>query len=266
MLRGTKEKDIRAGKNSRKKRLRRKRRNYLLAGVILLVAVFSFAKLYHGRTIMTSAGPLPKKDYPASMIEFMEKYPQATQFVLDYPKKKNLHRPIDISGEVRRGEIPLFMQWDERWGYETYGDDFLGVNGCGPTTLSMVQCGLTGDTYWNPYEVARMADEQGYYVAGVGSSWDLMTSGARALGLNVHNVECNADAIINALQSGMILICSMGPGDFTYTGHFVALTGTDAAGNITVRDCNSRENSARTWTIEELLPQIVGLWGYSYQA
>ena len=36
------------------------------------------------------------------------------------------------------GSVPLFLQWDERWGYRSYGGDFLAVTGCGPTALSMV--------------------------------------------------------------------------------------------------------------------------------
>lgn len=263
MGRNTKDSGTGVRKPAQRKRAKR-RRKLILAATVLLLGGIVFAKMQNEKTIPTSAGRLSVKKYPLSMIEFMEKYPQATEFVLDYPKKKDLHKPIDISHEVVKGEIPLFMQWDERWGYETYGDDFLGVNGCGPTTLSMVQCGLTGDTRWNPYEVAKMADEQGYYVSGVGSAWELMDSGARALGLDVYEVGYSEEGIINALQSGLTIICSMGPGDFTYTGHFVALTGIDAGGKIIVRDCNSRDNSEKTWDISELFPQIAGLWGYCY--
>ncbi|MDO5540183.1 MAG: papain-like cysteine protease family protein [Eubacteriales bacterium] len=262
---GRNTKDIRTGmkKPGWRKRVKRRQKLILAIAVFLLGGII-FAKVHKEKTIPTSAGRLSPEKYPLSMIEFMEKYPQATKFVLDYPKKKDRHEPIDISGEVVKGEIPLFMQWDERWGYEMYGDDFLGVNGCGPTTLSMVQCGLTGDTRWNPYEVAKMADEQGYYVSGVGSSWELMDSGARALGLDVYEIGYSREAIISALQSGLTVICSMGPGDFTYTGHFVALTGIDSEGKIIVRDCNSRDNSERTWDISELFPQIAGLWAYGY--
>lgn len=44
----------------------------------------------------------PLKDYPASLVAFMKKYPEATEFVLDYPKYKNVHNKIDITGEVKR--------------------------------------------------------------------------------------------------------------------------------------------------------------------
>ena len=99
-----------------------------------------------------------QQGYPESLVELMERNPEARQFVMDYPEQADREEPIDISGDVNAGEIPLFLQWDERWGYETYGGDFLAVTGCGPTCLSMVYSGLSGDTRWNPYEVARMAE------------------------------------------------------------------------------------------------------------
>ena len=75
---------------------------------------------------------------PGSLVELYERNPEAWQFVLDYPAKKDQKEEIRLSGEITKGEIPLFLQWDERWGYETYGDDFLAVTGCGPTCLAMV--------------------------------------------------------------------------------------------------------------------------------
>jgi hypothetical protein len=75
---------------------------------------------------------------PDSLIEFEQKYPEATDFVENYHKYKNKSFDLDVSHEVRKDNIPLFIQWDKRWGYKTYGSNFLGVNGCGPTSLSMV--------------------------------------------------------------------------------------------------------------------------------
>ncbi|MGI6017662.1 MAG: C39 family peptidase [Marvinbryantia sp.] len=259
------------GKNTREKRKSRKKKRhgkhlcFFAVTLLFVVGTLFGIKLMKDRTVPVISGWFSTEEYPESLVAFAKKYPQAEEFVRNYPKKKDLHRPIDLSGEVTKGEVPLFLQWDERWGYEWYGDDFLGVNGCGPTTLSMVYCGLTGDSCWNPYEVAKMADKSGYYVSGVGSSWDLMSAGAQKLGLTVHEVGYGEAEILNALGSGLTLICSMGPGDFTYTGHFVALTGIDSDGKIIVRDCNSPANSGKTWDISELMPQIAGVWGYSYE-
>ena len=30
-------------------------------------------------------------------------------------------------------QFPLFLQWDKRWGYVSYGGSIIGLSGCGPT-------------------------------------------------------------------------------------------------------------------------------------
>lgn len=201
--------------------------------------------------------------YPESLLELLEKNEEAASFVLAYPEKKDENPPKDISGEVERGEIPLFIQWDERWGYEQYGGDFLAVTGCGPTCLSMVYSGLTGDTSYNPWEMACFAEQNGFYVEGTGTSWDLMTSGARMLGLNAGEVIFDEEHILRELEEGRPIICTMRPGDFTTTGHFIVLKSVDDNGEICVCDPNSPDNSSRTWPVDTLMPQIKNLWSYS---
>ena len=206
---------------------------------------------------------LIQNQIPESLLELKEKYPQTAAFVDSYPWKKNLSFSLDLSEEVAAGTVPLFLQWDERWGYRTYGNNFFAVNGCGPTCLSMVVCGLTGNTDWNPYAVGVFSENSGYYVPGEGTAWSLMTEGAASLGLVSQCGEASAAYISGQLSQGHPIICSMYPGDFTYTGHFIVLTEVDEAGNVAVNDPNSRENSERHWRMEELLPQIHALWSFS---
>lgn len=248
-----------------KKRINRKKqlRQRIFIVLTLLVLIFLFFTKVTGFAASITAQRLRANDYPASLVSLMERNPEAKQFVMDYSKNIDKHETIDLSGEITQGEIPLFLQWDERWGYEIYGNDFLAVTGCGPTCLSMIKCGLTGDTQWNPYQVASFSDQSGYYVPGAGSSWDLMENGATSLGLQVHNIALSAEEITSALQSGMPIICYMRPGDFTTSGHFIVLAGLDEKGKIIVRDPNSRKNSKKSWNIDTLIPQIKGLWAYS---
>ena len=244
---------------NRKKQLRRR----IFAVISLLILLFLLFTKSSDLVSAITAHRLRANDYPKSLVALMERNPEARQFVLDYPKNKDRTEEIDISSEVSIGEFPLFLQWDERWGYETYGNDFLAVTGCGPTCLSMVTCGLTGNSEWNPYKTASFADQSGYYVPGAGSSWDLMENGAAFLGLQVHSISPDAAEITGALQSGMPVICSMRPGDFTTSGHFIVLIGVDDNGKIIVHDPNSRKNSKKSWGIDTLVPQIKGLWAYS---
>lgn len=204
-----------------------------------------------------------KVEIPEALVAFGEKYPEALSFVNDYPKNYNKHHRINIKNEVKKGEIPLFIQWDERWGYENYGSNFLAVNGCGPTCLSMVYCGLTGDTSLNPLKMADFSDSKGYYISGQGTSWSLMTEGAKALGLNVKAGTVSEKYIKENLTKSTPIICSVRKGDFTYSGHFIVLTGIDSDGNIILNDPNSKINSEKHWSIQRLLPQIKSLWVYS---
>lgn len=206
---------------------------------------------------------LKEENYPESLVTLFEKHPETKDFVLGYKELKDKKGKINIKNDVNKGSIPLFLQWDQRWGYREYGGDFIAVTGCGPTCLSMIQCGLSGKTKWNPYKVAKMAENNGFYVKGSGSSWDLMTYGASIIGLTYHEVNFERDSILEELSSGNPIICSMGPGDFTTTGHFIVLTGTDENDNIIVNDPNSKENSQKTWSIDKIMPQVRNLWGYS---
>lgn len=230
----------------------------------LLAAVLVVAIKFYKSVTVPDVSQLEKEGYPASLISLYEKNPETEQFVLGYFNNKDKNVEIDLSGEVEQGSIPLFLQWDERWGYETYGSDFLAVTGCGPTCLSMVWCGLSGDTLWNPLMVAVMAEGEGYYVEGAGSSWDLMTGGAAQLGLTVNEVIFDATHILAELKDGNPIICVMRPGDFTTSGHFIVLTGVNDEGLVTVCDPNSRKNSEKPWEVEELIPQIKNLWSYQY--
>lgn len=215
--------------------------------------------------IMESTDTEAQQEYPDSLLTLMEMNPETEQFVLGYFQNKDVHPEIDLSGEVEQGTIPLFLQWDQRWGYETYGSDFMAITGCGPTCLSMVWCGLSGETQWDPLAVARYAEQEGYYVKGAGTAWNLMKMGAEDMGLTVDSIVFDADHILAQLQWGRPIICAMRPGDFTTTGHFIVLTGLDEYGRVTVCDPNSRANSEKSWDVEELIPQIKNLWVYRYE-
>ncbi|MGN1351163.1 MAG: C39 family peptidase [Anaerovoracaceae bacterium] len=202
---------------------------------------------------------------PESLIALAERNPETRSFVMHYSDYEGVPGDIDISKDVTPGQIPLFIQWDERWGYEKYGDDFLAITGCGPTCLSMVYTGLTGKLDLNPYEMARRAEGEGYYVRGSGSSWSLMDEFASETGLRVSSVIFDEDHILAALNQGHPVICSMGPGEFTTTGHFIVLTDVKNGDEIVVNDPNSIKNSRKTWKLKALMPQIKNLWAYSHQ-
>ena len=139
----------------------------------------------------------------------------------------------------------------------------IAVDGCGPTSLAMVLAGLTQDASWSPLRVAEFAQENGYYVDGSGSSWSLMSDGASSLGLKAKVLSLDKGVIQKELEEGHPIICIMGPGDFTSSGHFIVLTGLNDDGTVRVNDSNSRINSKKSWDLDRIMGQIRNLWSYS---
>lgn len=202
-----------------------------------------------------------KSQYPEELLELLTTNIETIEFVFDYPEKKD-NLPATIVEEAKSGEIPLLLQWDERWGYQNYGDGMLAVNGCGPTALSMVIVGLTGNKQATPYQVAQYAEQNGYYVEGVGSSWSMMTDIGSHFGIQGREISLDKDNIQTELESGHPIICAMRLGDFTTTGHFIVLTGMKD-GKICVHDPNSKKRSEKLWDYETLEGQINNLWSFT---
>ena len=260
------------GRKKRRMRSRERKRIIRRRGIFvyrcicvgILAAIMIVFVKFLPDIVSTVKGGKPLVEYPQSLLDLLERNPETKDFVLDYPVNKDIDFEIDLSSELKEGTIPLFLQWDIRWGYEVYGSDFLAITGCGPTCLSMVRCGLGGEDEWNPLEVAKMSEEHGFYVDGAGTSWELMSTGAKQLGLDVYSVIYDEAHIIAELEKGRPIICIMGPGDFTTSGHFIVLSGVDENGQIKICDPNSRMNSEKSWKAEVLIPQMRNLWSYSY--
>ena len=92
-----------------------------------------------------------------------------------------------------------------------------------------------------------------------------MTELATKLGLSAQELSLNEDSIRQELSQGHPIICIMGPGDFTTSGHFIVLTGVDSDGKITVNDSNSKKNSNKAWKIDDLMEPDPGFMGVSVE-
>lgn len=208
-------------------------------------------------------------DYPVELLELLQKNPETKEFVLKYPLKKGevSHESLSLlMDETKRGiknieDMPLLMQWDERWGYYQYGDNVMGLTGCGPTCLSMVASYLLGDADLTPLYMADYSLRNGYCVEGFGSSWELMSEGAEDLGLGVCEVPLSENVVKQYLESGNPIICIVGEGDFTDNGHFIVFKGWKD-GKILINDSNSREKTEKLWSFEDIKYQIKNMWAY----
>ena len=202
---------------------------------------------------------LQTNEWPDKLIELLEKNPETKDFVLNYPLKKDENFGIDLSQYKNCKKVPLFMQWDERWGYSQYAGDLMGLTGCGPTCLSMVSVYLLNDAKYTPKYVAEFSKRNGYSVSGNGSSWSFISEGGKELGLDVIEIPLDENRIIRNLEVGNPIICIMGPGDFTTTGHFVVMT-EYVDGKIKVNDPNSKTRSEKLWNLSDIKHQIRNLW------
>lgn len=202
---------------------------------------------------------LPYSAWPRSLVALLERNPETEEFVLRYPELHDQAQEVDLSEYENSDSVPLFLQWDTRWGYLLYGSDVAGITGCGPVCLSMVAFYLTGDPAMSPDNLIRFALEEGYCVPGNGSAWTLISQGGEALGLEVTELPLVESLVFENLEAGNPIICIMGPGDFTDSGHYIVLAGCQD-GKLRINDPNSREKSERLWEFAQIEDQIDNLW------
>lgn len=282
-------------RKKKKRRLRRKIRNFcrmlillvlLFSAVRLLISCLEFTGFFSERITYEAEAPVIRteaevkdrieelakadqafeaildhyEDYPEVYLAALANNPEMLEYVKDYSEKKGTS-----SGELSKTEMaeeyPLFLQWDSRWGYASYGGSSIGISGCGPTCLSMVAYAITKDASATPLKTAQYAEEHGYYVEGTGTSWELMTTGASAFGVTGTELPLSEDRMKQELDAGHPIICAMGAGDFTTAGHFIMIHGYNKNGFL-VNDPNCRARSKKVWSYEELSGQIRNLWSY----
>lgn len=205
---------------------------------------------------------LEDDSYPEKLKEMAQKNSETIDFVYNYPQLKDEVWNIDLTEESQSDQVPLLMQWDERWGYITYNGGMMGYGGCGPTTLSMVVLYLTRDASATPAAVAAYAESAGYCVPGSGSTWSLIKEGCEHYGLHASEVAMVENRIRDKLDEGCPVVVNVGPGDFTDSGHYMVIVGYDDQGFI-INDPNSRTNSEKSWTFDQLNGQVRNLWAMS---
>ena len=197
--------------------------------------------------------------WPKELVALLDKNPETKDFVLNYPLRKDASPEIDLSECIDTDDVPLLFQWDQRWGYDRYAGELMGLSGCGPTCLSMVCLYLLDDPIYTPQYVAEFSKENGYSVDGNGSAWTLISKGGVELGLDVTEIPLDENRIVRNLEVGNPIICVVGPGDFTSTGHFIIMTGYED-GFVSVNDPNSNARSEQLWDLKTVMSQIRNLW------
>ena len=197
--------------------------------------------------------------YPEALLNNLCCNPNMLDFALGYQENYDT-----TSGTLEASEldgIPLFIQWDKRWGYDAYGNDVIGLSGCGPTCLSMIVIGLTKNQEATPDKLADYATEHGYYEQNSGTKWSFMDEVAAVYGVQGYYIYLSKDNMQEELSQGHPLVCAMRSGDFTSQGHFIVIAGMEGD-KFLVHDPNSIERSQQLWDNDTLQYQISAIWAF----
>lgn len=205
--------------------------------------------------------------YPDTLIDLVARNHETVDFVYSY-KDREKYNNRKLSADINSsyyvdGDVPLFLQWDRRWGYRTYGKEMIGLSGCGPTSLAMVIRHFDSDSTVNPYDVAKYSQDNGYVSADNFTSWKLFETGLSKYGLESQDVIPVEAKMKKALDDNKILIVSVKPGTFTERGHIIVIKGYNKNGDFLINDPNSIVNTNKTWSFDELKSEIRKIWGVS---
>lgn len=198
--------------------------------------------------------------YPKDLLAALANNPEMSAFVAGYLDEHNDNAGGLTDAEIEQ-EHPLFLQWDPRWGYQSYGESCIGLSGCGPTCIAMALYYMTKNAEITPDKIAEYSMKNGYYVQGTGTAWALVEDIPKQYGIKVTKLSAQASSLTAVLDSGGIIICSMSRGDFTLSGHYIVIYGYDSEGFI-INDPNCVARSKRRWTFGELKYQTKNIWAY----
>lgn len=84
--------------------------------------------------------------YPENLLAALAMNPEMADFVSIYPGAVETN-DAELTEEEKQMEYPLFLQWDPRWGYQSYGESNIAIAGCGPTALSMALYYMTRNEF-----------------------------------------------------------------------------------------------------------------------
>ncbi|MBP3458252.1 MAG: C39 family peptidase [Lachnospiraceae bacterium] len=202
------------------------------------------------------------EELPANLVTMAEDNMELSRFLYLW-KTGNYTMPEEIllTEQEKEANIPLFLQWDDRWGFYPYCDGVMGTSGCGPSCMATVANGLLKDDTINPKIVAEFASDHGFVMSGTGTKWALFEAFSEDKGLTCKNLGTDIEAVLSELRKGHPVICSMTKGTFTYGGHFIVLVAIDDKG-IMINDPMSIEKSNSRWEISTFESEIKNAWSF----
>ena len=198
--------------------------------------------------------------YPEDLLELAAHNKDTFIYVYRYPVRKKIVLEEPLHESLK--ELPILYQWDERWGYATYGDGLMGLTGCGPAVLSMVLSYLTKDPVITPLQIARYSKKHGLYM-GSGNSGDFFHSYSNAVSVHCIDLLPTENQLRESMMKGPPITVSMDPGDFTTAGHLIVLVGIDRAGKLILHDPDSLTRTKKSRDLCRAASQMAAAWGFT---
>lgn len=251
---------------------------WITATLLLLAPIENKQKLYEQYGVLAERAETDEKsayilehydEYPRAMMDhYYMSYEDYVDFVYDYIEHKDDYKSMSFTQEeLNCDTIPALDMKDKRWCYETIGGRYIYTGGCAVVSISMVYIGLTGDGYYDPVRVSRVAEEldASGFMGGVRNSeiGNICEAiGLNCTGYNFDVTEEGSDSPSEAqmkeiLDKGRPLILNM-KGD-TFGNHALVVRGYDETGFF-VNDPDDTEKNTRTWTFEEFEPELLRYW------
>lgn len=193
------------------------------------------------------------------LLRYVAVNPEMKRFVIDYIAKISIVFEGNFTLTTPVEEVPLYLQFDEQWGYADYGESVIAIRGAGPVCLSMVYTYIKQEGSQNPIKIGDMAMNNGYLTEEGGTADVLFTDGAANLGLKSQEMAVDKDQMIDALANGKLLICAVNPGDFTKTTSYIVIKDYKS-GLFLINDPMSEARSKVGWDFPRLSSQIAKIW------
>lgn len=121
-----------------------------------------------------------------------------------------------------------FLQYDSEWGSESYSlysgySQTIASSGCGPTSAAMV-VNYYADASVKPDEMCEYSLYNGYRTSSEGTAWGFFESVAKEYDLDFMQTSSSSEALKwMESKEDPLIVCSMGPGNWTSAGHFILL-------------------------------------------
>ena len=165
-----------------------------------------------------------------------------------------------------------YLQTDPRWSnnnYSTAGEQTtIGKSGCGPTCMAMVIATLK-DKRVTPEDTAAWSRANGYKARNQGTYYSYFkpqgeVCDIKVAQVNTSNIYGNMahqahDKALEAIKSGNWVICCMGKGNWTSSGHYILWYGMEGSKAL-INDPNSSKPSRIRAELSLLQSQVKYYW------